>query len=156
MELVVCCFLLSLPPPPIFPVSLDMIHRLLHFLQRNNRAALQQESPTTNTLVCKIGAQSEYVHVAYTFYAHLAPDLYAQSVVSNKISASELSRKFIKSALLVGRKKKKRKLRRKNFFFAINSGYFVHPSSSFSFQISLPLSPQLSSRFYDETFRVEG
>ena len=29
-------------------------------------------------------------------------DLYAQSVLINKIFASELSRKFIKSALLVG------------------------------------------------------
>ena len=35
-------------------------------------------------------------------FARLAPILYAQSVLSNKISASELSRKFIKSALLVG------------------------------------------------------
>ena len=32
----------------------------------------------------------------------LGADLYAQSVLSNKISASELSREFIKSALLVG------------------------------------------------------
>ena len=49
-----------------------------------------------------MGAQSEYVHVAHTFLAHLAPLLYAQSVLRNKISASELRRKFMKSALLVG------------------------------------------------------
>ncbi len=38
------------------------------------------------------------IHVFCTFDA----DLYAQTVPSNKISASELRRKFIKSALLVG------------------------------------------------------
>ncbi len=35
-------------------------------------------------------------------FARWAPDLHAQSVIINKISASELSQKFIKSALLVG------------------------------------------------------
>ena len=34
--------------------------------------------------------------------ARCGTDLHAQSVLVNKISASELSRKFIKSALLVG------------------------------------------------------
>ena len=38
------------------------------------------------------------MHVFSTF----GTDLYVQSVLINKISASELSRKFIKSALLVG------------------------------------------------------
>ncbi len=38
------------------------------------------------------------MHVFATF----GPDLHAQSVLSNKISASELSRKFVKSTLLVG------------------------------------------------------
>ena len=46
--------------------------------------------------------QSEHVHVACTFLARLASDLYAQSVLIDRISASELSRKPIKSALLVG------------------------------------------------------
>ncbi len=50
----------------------------------------------------KMEAQSEYVHVAYTFLHVLAPICYARSVLVNKISASELSRKSIKSALLVG------------------------------------------------------
>ncbi len=36
-------------------------------------------------------------------FAGLAPILHAQSVLSNKISASELSRKFITSELLVGK-----------------------------------------------------
>ncbi len=39
------------------------------------------------------------MHVFCTFGA----DLYAQSVLFSKISASELSRKFIKTALLVGK-----------------------------------------------------
>ncbi len=43
-------------------------------------------------------AQLEYMHIS----ARSAPIFYAQSVLINKISASELSRKFIKSALLVG------------------------------------------------------
>ncbi len=46
--------------------------------------------------------QSEYVHVACTLRARLVPILHAQSVLSNKISASELRRKFIEGALLVG------------------------------------------------------
>ena len=50
-------------------------------------------------------ARSKYVHVACTFFACLGADLHARSVLSNKISASELSGKFIKSAslLLVGK-----------------------------------------------------
>ena len=43
-----------------------------------------------------------YVHNAYTFCTFGA-DLYAQSVLFNQISASELSQNFLKSALLVGR-----------------------------------------------------
>ncbi len=41
-------------------------------------------------------------HCAH-FLAHFGTDLHAHSVLSNKISASELSQKFIKSALLAGR-----------------------------------------------------
>ncbi len=36
------------------------------------------------------------------FFCTFGTDLYAQSVLTNKISASELSRKFIKGPLLVG------------------------------------------------------
>ena len=43
-------------------------------------------------------AQLEYIHITYMF----GTNLYAQLVFSNKISASEFSRKFIKSVLLVG------------------------------------------------------
>ncbi len=38
-----------------------------------------------------------------TLHTRFCTDLYAQSVFTNKISASELRRKFIKSALLVGK-----------------------------------------------------
>ena len=48
-------------------------------------------------VVCKMEVQFEYT-IAYTFGANS----YAQSVLINKIFASELSRKFSKSALLVG------------------------------------------------------
>ena len=42
-----------------------------------------------------------YTHCIHVF-ARFGADLPAQSVLSNEISASELSRKLIKSALLVG------------------------------------------------------
>ena len=61
------------------------------------------------TVVCKKEAQLEYVvHVACTFFARLASDLYARSVLIDKILASELCQKFIKSALLVGSENWKR------------------------------------------------
>ncbi len=48
-------------------------------------------------------AQLEYVHIpCCTRFCTFGADLYSQSVLINKISASELSRKLIKSALLVG------------------------------------------------------
>ncbi len=46
-------------------------------------------------VVCKIEAQLECAHVAYTVLHVWAPDLYAQSVLHDKISASELRKKFI-------------------------------------------------------------
>ena len=50
----------------------------------------------------KMEARSEYSHVACTFLHVWRPILHAQSMLIDKISASELSRKFIKSALSVG------------------------------------------------------
>ncbi len=50
-------------------------------------------------------AHLEYLHTRCinVFFAHVVPIcMYAQSVLINKISASELSRKFLKRALLVG------------------------------------------------------
>ncbi len=55
------------------------------------------------TVVRKMEAQSEDVRVAYTFFARLAPTCMPGWRLLTKISASELSRKFIKSAFLVGR-----------------------------------------------------
>ena len=45
---------------------------------------------------------SRNVHTLHTRFGTFGTELYAQSVLSNKISALELTRKFIKSALLVG------------------------------------------------------
>ncbi len=45
---------------------------------------------------------SRSTHTLHTHFCTFGADLCAQSVLSNKISASELRRKFIKSALLVG------------------------------------------------------
>ena len=47
------------------------------------------------TMVCKMKAQAQWLHFAHTL-------LQAQLGLVDKISASELSRKFIKTALLVG------------------------------------------------------
>ena len=57
--------------------------------------------PTTNGGTqngCSVGICTRCMHV----FARLAPIYYAQSVLINKISASELNRKVIKSALLIG------------------------------------------------------
>ncbi len=42
------------------------------------------------------------IYTLHTRFCMFSADLYAQSALINKISASELSRKFIKSVLLVG------------------------------------------------------
>ncbi len=47
-------------------------------------------------------AQSEYVHVACTFFARSAPTCMLSRCFINKISASELRRKFINTLLIVG------------------------------------------------------
>ncbi len=67
------------------------------------------------TVACKMEAQSEYVHVAHTFFCIFGADLHAQLVLINKISASELRRKSIKSALLVGQEvhRQKKSLRKR-------------------------------------------
>ncbi len=59
--------------------------------------------PTTNGGYAKMEGQLEYIYlqIAYTFCTFGA-DLYPQSVLINKISESDFSRRFIKSALLVG------------------------------------------------------
>ena len=59
-------------------------------------------SPTTNGGMQK-GKLSRNTYALHTRFRTFGDDLRAQSVLIDKISASELSRKFIKSALLVGR-----------------------------------------------------
>ncbi len=54
------------------------------------------------TVASKMKAQLEHVTRCIHVFAHLGADTYAQSVLINKISASELSRKSVESALLVG------------------------------------------------------
>ncbi len=54
------------------------------------------------TVACKMEVQSEYVCVARTFLHVLAPTCMPSRCLVTKISAPELSRKFIKSALLAG------------------------------------------------------
>ncbi len=59
--------------------------------------------PQPPTVACKMEAQPECIHIAFIhLFTRLAPELYAQSVLINKISASEPSRKLIESTLLVG------------------------------------------------------
>ncbi len=58
--------------------------------------------PNHHQRCAKMEAQSNIVHILDTQILHFCAISAAQSVIINKISASELSRKFIKSALLVG------------------------------------------------------
>ena len=58
--------------------------------------------PTTNGGMQKWKAQLEHVRLAYTFLPRLPPDLHAPSAFISQVSAPELGRKFIKSALSVG------------------------------------------------------
>ena len=51
------------------------------------------------TVACKMEAQLGHAHILCTCFCTYGADLYVQSAHSNKISASELGRKFIKSAL---------------------------------------------------------
>ncbi len=53
-------------------------------------------------VVCKMGAQLEYMYTLHACFCTFGTDLYAQSVLINRISASELSRNFIRDPLLVG------------------------------------------------------
>ena len=50
-----------------------------------------------------VGTYTRCTHI----FARLAPILYAQSVLIDKISVSELCRELLKSALLVGRERKR-------------------------------------------------
>ncbi len=75
------------------------------------------------------------IHTLHTRFCTLGADLHAQSVLINKISASELSRKFVKSALLVGRAFIPRQGRKQNILFTFGLRrpvpHSVLPSPSF-------------------------
>ncbi len=58
--------------------------------------------PTSNGGVQKKEAKLEHVRVAYTFLHIRVPTCTLSRSLPTKISASELTRKSIKSALLVG------------------------------------------------------
>ncbi len=58
-------------------------------------------------VVCKMEVQSEYFHITYTFL-HIWRWCVSSVGVYQKNSSSDLRRKFIKGALLVGKKKKER------------------------------------------------
>ncbi len=87
--------------------SLSLLHgvhptrSLGHFDKSCAQFPMASQRPT---VVCKMETQLEYMYV-YTMYTRVCMFgvfLYAQSVLINKISALELSQKFIRSALLVG------------------------------------------------------
>ncbi len=63
----------------------------------------KKKKPPNHQLWCAKWKLSRNVYTLRTRFLHvLAPDLRARPVPINKISASELSQKSIKSALLVG------------------------------------------------------
>ncbi len=61
----------------------------------------QKYYPTTNGGMQNESSVGIYTHCTHVFVHHGA-NLYAQSLLNNKISALELNRRVIKSALLVG------------------------------------------------------
>ncbi len=103
-------FKLSLPVfPQTPPKSPTHIHSTLLCLSFPHDPTCQTHCviflgrgfPTTNNCMqngSSVGIRTHCMHIFCMFGA----DLYAQSLLSNKISASELSRKFIKGPLLVG------------------------------------------------------
>ncbi len=94
-----CSTPLNEPPPPkknptIFFVAVSQ-------KLASSSSPPRVENPTTNGGMqngSSVGIHTHCIHVFCTFGA----DFFAQSVLINKISASELSRKFSKTALLVG------------------------------------------------------
>ena len=73
----------------------------LEYSERNGRKEEEEENPTTNGGV-QNGSSVEIYYTLHTRFCTFGADLHAQPVLVNKIFASELSQKFIKTALLVG------------------------------------------------------
>ncbi len=77
--------------------------------------------PTTNV---KFSWNTGIYALHTRFFAHF----YAQSVIISKISALELGRKFIESALLVGWRRGENLGSRKNLKFKLSSRYSILPN----------------------------
>ncbi len=102
----------SSPPPPVSLPTVLVDSPLLSNEKRTWKRGRCTIITHTHTQVCRpytttdggkqngssVGTYTRRMHV----FARLAPISYARSVLFNKIPASDLSRKFIKSALLVG------------------------------------------------------
>ncbi len=127
-----------LSPPPPLPLS---------------TSESQPTYPTTNGTACKKWKLSWH-----TLRTRLAPGLYAQSVLSNWISASELSRKFIQGALSVGLKQQPLNLlafpqrhgwgrrRKKNCAIPFPTPLLFHVRENFFFGLLLLPSPSRVAR----------
>ncbi len=63
---------------------------------------IQTAFPTTKGGMQNGSSVGTCTHCVRVFFCTFDVDSYAQSAIINKISASELRRKFIKGALLVG------------------------------------------------------
>ena len=95
----------SLPGLP-GPAKLGKRKKKACVILRSVQRRITPYFPTTNggTQKWKLGRNmcTFCVHGDFFFFARFGTDLHAQSVLSNKISASELRRKFVKGPLSVG------------------------------------------------------
>ncbi len=87
----------------VFTIDLDDDY-LVRTVGGTHEVKSSAAMPNQQLRYAKMEAQLEYVYTLHTCFCMFGADLYAQSVLINKVSASELSRKLIKSALLVGYK----------------------------------------------------
>ncbi len=88
---------------PHFPLLSPWKEKKRRRRERSLSIAERRGEPQPATVACKTEAQSERARVSYAFLARFGADSHARSALVDKTSASELSRKFIKGALSVGR-----------------------------------------------------
>ena len=99
---------------------------------------------------CKTEPNQQWWHAKWKFsrnmytlrtrFCTFGADLRAQSVLINKISASEISRKFVKGALLVGRVRSKRCILFRHFCLQVQVFNFDKNPSKLHLVLSLSLS----------------
>ncbi len=77
-------------------------HRQWPEIQTEELSSREQAAPPNHQWWYAKWKLSRNIYTLHTRFGTFGADLYAQSVPINKISASERSRKLIKSALLVG------------------------------------------------------